>query len=57
MLLTVPVALASPAGATALPRARGADGLRVDKVGALLVTVGAAALVLPLALGREAGWP
>ncbi|MGW2771805.1 MFS transporter [Streptomyces olivaceoviridis] len=57
MLLTVPVTLASLAGATALPRSRGADGLRVDKLGALLVTVGAGALVLPLALGREAGWP
>ncbi|MGW2842411.1 MFS transporter [Streptomyces sp. NPDC001493] len=57
MLLTVPVALASLAGATALPRAHGADGLRVDKLGTLLVTVGAGALVLPLALGREAGWP
>lgn len=57
MLLTVPVALASLAGATALPSTRGADGLRVDKPGALLVTMGAGALVLPLALGREAGWP
>ncbi|MFJ8141545.1 MFS transporter [Streptomyces sp. NPDC096013] len=57
MLLTVPVALASLVGATALPRTRGAAGLRVDKLGALLVTVGAGALVLPLALGREAGWP
>jgi MFS family permease len=57
MLLTVPVALASLAGATALPRTRGAAGLRVDKLGALLVTVGAGALVLPLALGQEAGWP
>ncbi|WP_245194874.1 MFS transporter [Kitasatospora phosalacinea] len=57
MLLTVPVALASLAGATALPRARRTDGPRVDKLGALLVTVGAGALVLSLALGREAGWP
>ncbi|MEU6118849.1 MFS transporter [Streptomyces sp. NPDC047117] len=57
MLLTVPVALASLAGATALPRTRGADGLRVDKLGARLVTAGAGALVLPLALGREAGRP
>ncbi|MFF2729724.1 MFS transporter [Streptomyces sp. NPDC058008] len=57
MLLAVPVALASLAGATVLPRTRGADGLRVDKLGALLVTVGAGALILPLALGREAGWP
>ncbi|GAA1932293.1 MFS transporter [Streptomyces durmitorensis] len=56
-LLTVPVALASLAGAAGLPRTRGADGLRVDKPGAVLVTVGAGALVLPLALGREAGWP
>lgn len=57
MLLTVPVVLASLAGATALPRTRGADGLRVDKLGALPVTMGARALVLPLALGRDTGWP
>ncbi|WP_461017556.1 MFS transporter [Streptomyces daliensis] len=56
-LLTVPVALASLAGTAVLPGVRGADGLRVDKLGAVLVTVGSGALVLPLTLGREAGWP
>ncbi|MBF8185559.1 MFS transporter [Nonomuraea sp. K274] len=56
-LVTVPVALVSLAGAAVLPRARGAGGQRVDGVGAVLTTVGFGALVLPLALGREAGWP
>lgn len=57
MLLSVPVALASLAGAAALPPTRGAAGLRLDRMGALLVTLGSGALVLPLALGRGAGWP
>ncbi|MEU5700060.1 MFS transporter [Streptomyces aurantiacus] len=56
-LVTVPVALVSLVGARALPRTRGADGQRVDGAGAVLTTVGFGALVLPLALGREAGWP
>ncbi|MFC5823744.1 MFS transporter [Nonomuraea insulae] len=56
-LVTVPVALASLTGATMLPRSRGAEGQRVDGVGAVLATVGFGALVLPLTLGREAGWP
>lgn len=56
-LVTVPVTLVSLAGATVLPRTRGAGGQRVDGVGAVLTTVGFGALVLPLALGREAGWP
>ncbi|MHB6904797.1 MFS transporter [Streptomyces sp. DB-54] len=56
-LVTVPVALVSLAGATVLPRTRGAAGQRVDGVGVSLTTVGFGALVLPLALGGEAGWP
>ncbi|GAA2433107.1 MFS transporter [Streptomyces glaucus] len=43
-LVTVPVALVSLAGATVLPRTRGAAGQRVDGVGVLLTTVGFGAL-------------
>ncbi|MER5516617.1 MFS transporter [Streptomyces sp. NPDC002763] len=56
-LVTVPVALVSLAGAALLPPPRGTDGQRVDLVGAALATIGFATLVLPCALGREAGWP
>ncbi|MGW5867849.1 MFS transporter [Streptomyces sp. NPDC055239] len=56
-LVTVPVALVSLAGAALLPPTRGTDGQRVDWVGAALATTGFATLVLPCALGREAGWP
>ncbi|MFS8202441.1 MFS transporter [Streptomyces sp. CWNU-52B] len=56
-LVTVPPALLSLAGAALLPPARGTDGQRVDRLGAALTTTGFATLVLPCALGREAGWP
>ncbi|MEU9963556.1 MFS transporter [Streptomyces malaysiensis] len=56
-LVTVPVAVVSLAGAALLPRTRGADGQRVDWAGSALTTTGFGALVLPCALGREAGWP
>ncbi|MYU13210.1 MFS transporter [Streptomyces sp. SID8361] len=56
-LVTVPVAVVSLAGAALLPRTHGADGQRVDWAGAALTTTGFGALVLPCALGREAGWP
>ncbi|MFJ8794479.1 MFS transporter [Streptomyces sp. NPDC102462] len=56
-LVPVPVALASLAGADLLPRTRGTDGRRVDWAGAVLATTGFGALVLPCALGRQAGWP
>ncbi|NUH37047.1 MFS transporter [Streptomyces samsunensis] len=56
-LVTVPVAIVSLAGAVLLPRTRGADGQRVDWAGSALTTTGFGALVLPCALGREAGWP
>ncbi|MFD8157979.1 MFS transporter [Streptomyces malaysiensis] len=56
-LVTVPVAVVSLAGAVLLPRTHGADGQRVDWAGAALTTTGFGALVLPCALGREAGWP
>ncbi len=56
-LVTVPVAALSLAGAALLPRTRGTDEQRVDWAGAALATTGFGALVLPCALGREAGWP
>ncbi|GHA39177.1 MFS transporter [Streptomyces tauricus] len=56
-LVTVPVALVPLAGAALLPGTRSTDGQRVDRLGAALTTTGFAALVLPCALGREAGWP
>ncbi|MGW6955251.1 MFS transporter [Streptomyces chartreusis] len=56
-LVTVPVALVSLAGAVLLPPTRATDGQRVDWVGAALATTGFATLILPCALGREAGWP
>ncbi|OON80687.1 MFS transporter [Streptomyces tsukubensis] len=56
-LVTVPVALVSLAGAALLPPTRGTEGQRVDWVGSALATTGFATLILPCALGREAGWP
>ncbi|MDR7299822.1 MFS transporter [Haloactinomyces albus] len=56
-LVTLPVTLVSLTGATLLPRTRGTDEQRVDWVGATLATTGFGALILPCALGREAGWP
>lgn len=56
-LVTVPVALAALAGAAVLPRSRAAVGQRLDGLGAVLVTVGFGMLILPLALGPDAGWP
>ncbi|GAA4899755.1 MFS transporter [Streptomonospora salina] len=56
-LATVPVALAALAGARALPRSRPDRRLRIDAVGAILATTGFGMLILPLALGPNAGWP
>ncbi|GAB2943639.1 MFS transporter [Nonomuraea sp. NPDC052634] len=56
-LVTVPVALISLAGAALLPAARGTGSQRVDVTGAVLVTAGFGALLLPLTLGREVGRP
>ncbi|MGJ7905530.1 MFS transporter [Actinopolyspora sp. H202] len=56
-LVTLPVTLVSLTGATLLPRTRGTGEQRVDWVGATLATAGFGALILPCALGREAGWP
>lgn len=57
VIVTVPVALVSLAGAALLPRTRGTDGQRVDWAGAALVTTSFGALVLPCALGPQADWP
>ncbi|PRY39758.1 MFS transporter [Umezawaea tangerina] len=58
MLLTVPVGLAALALSPVLPASRGgADGDRVDPVGATLSLLGLGLLVLPLTVGRDAGWP
>jgi len=40
-----------------VPESRGAGGTRLDVVGAVLVTLGLVAVVLPLVQGREQGWP
>ncbi|GAB3461929.1 MFS transporter [Streptomonospora sediminis] len=56
-LVAVPVALAALVGARVLPRSRPAPGQRIDGLGAVLATVGFGALILPLALGPDAGWP
>ncbi|GAA1769095.1 MFS transporter [Streptomonospora arabica] len=56
-LVTVPVALAALAGARALPSSRPAPGQGIDAAGAVLATAGFGMLILPLALGPDAGWP
>lgn len=40
-----------------LPESRGQGSRQIDLIGAALVTLGLAAIVLPLILGRELGWP
>ncbi|MCP2251461.1 putative arabinose efflux permease, MFS family [Prauserella aidingensis] len=56
-LVTLPVTFVSLTGARLLPHTPGTDEQRVDWVGATLATTGFGALILPCALGREAGWP
>jgi len=57
--INLPVAaFALIAGAKALPRGtRGAQGVRLDGMGALLAGVAMFLLVYPLVQGREQGWP
>ncbi|MEU5844819.1 MFS transporter [Saccharopolyspora shandongensis] len=58
MLLTVPVGLVALLLSPSLPSVRtGRTGGRIDSVGAALSLVGTALLVLPLTVGRDAGWP
>lgn len=40
-----------------VPESRGTGGTRLDMAGAVLVTLGLVAVVLPLVQGREQGWP
>ncbi|WP_440901820.1 MFS transporter [Actinosynnema sp.] len=62
-LAQLPVALATLAGSALLPETRRTRSgktqapQRVDALGAALVAACCAALVLPLAVGPEAGWP
>lgn len=56
-LINVPLGLAALAFAHRLPEAAGRAGGRLDALGAVLVAGGLVAIVLPLAHGREQGWP
>jgi EmrB/QacA subfamily drug resistance transporter len=57
-LINVPIGLAGVALAFRLvPESRAENPARLDLVGALLVTVGLVAVVLPLTAGRQDGWP
>jgi EmrB/QacA subfamily drug resistance transporter len=57
-LINVPVGLLALSLVTWLvPESRAENPARLDLVGALLVTGGLVALVLPLTEGRQAGWP
>jgi EmrB/QacA subfamily drug resistance transporter len=57
-LVNLPVGLAALVlGIRFLPESRADGAQRVDVAGAALVTVGLLLLVLPLTIGRDAGWP
>ncbi len=57
-LVNVPVGLAALLAARrGVPESRGPQGTGLDVAGAGLITVALAALVVPLALGRQQGWP
>jgi EmrB/QacA subfamily drug resistance transporter len=57
-LINVPVGIAALALAPRLvPESRSERQTRLDPVGALLLTVGLTAVVLPLVEGRQHGWP
>jgi EmrB/QacA subfamily drug resistance transporter len=57
-LINVPIGLATIAGAFALVPPLGAVGMpKLDLVGAVLVSLTLACLVLPLSEGRQHGWP
>ncbi|WP_224390406.1 MFS transporter [Pseudonocardia sp. ICBG1293] len=59
LAVTVPVGVAALVGWPVLPRTGGgaADRVPLDGVGVLLSVTGLSAVVLPLALGGEQGWP
>jgi EmrB/QacA subfamily drug resistance transporter len=57
-LINVPIAVLLFVGLHAfVPESRSRLPLRLDLVGTVLVTVGAALLMVPLVQGRETGWP
>jgi EmrB/QacA subfamily drug resistance transporter len=57
-LINIPIGLAAVALAPRLlPESRAAGGGRIDLVGAVLVTLGLVAIVLPLVEGQQQGWP
>ena len=56
--INVPVGIAAVIGAVRLVReSRAPAGERIDPLGLVTLTAGLAALVVPLVLGRNAGWP
>jgi EmrB/QacA subfamily drug resistance transporter len=57
-LINLPLGIAALVlGLWFLPDSKARDARRVDLLGATLVTVGLFLLVLPLTVGRDAGWP
>ncbi len=56
-LVNIPIGLAALIGCALLPAARGASSQPIDIGGAALAIVGLGFLILPLAVGRELGWP
>ncbi|QUH02023.1 MFS transporter [Saccharopolyspora erythraea] len=58
MLVAVPVGVAALLLSPSLPTSRKGPGAkRIDPVGAVLSLLGLGLLVLPLSVGRDAGWP
>jgi MFS family permease len=56
--VSVPVCLAALAAAPRLvPESRAGTGSHLDLTGAALLTAGLVAVVLPLSIGRQQGWP
>ena len=57
-LLTLPVCAATLVlGATVVPKTGGGANVRLDIVGAVLISATLASVVVPLSEGREQGWP
>lgn len=58
ILLTVPIGIGALLLSPALPADRGAqDTKRVEPIGATLIFLALALLIIPLTMGRDAGWP
>jgi EmrB/QacA subfamily drug resistance transporter len=57
-LINVPIGIATFLGSIrVLPRTIAHPGIRLDKVGMVLIGIALTAIVYPLIEGREAGWP